>query len=492
MNLLSICKLSVNNIERCNDFVATINYQKDIFLQSLILKNFFLLILFFFILFILLKQLKILKSFNKYILAFISFNFSLFLFLIIIYPSNIPFTDTWQEINYLLNLKTITFFQKSASGHPFYGFRFFHYILYKYFSLNYSVLHIINFIIYFFSCLLLFFYLNKFKNIYLTFIFLLILFSGKWLNILLEPVNIAWTINFILTITFVIILNLRDTYFKYIILSLVLLLAVSNFGGGAALLLYFIIYAYFINRKYKIFALIPILFSVCFIIIFKYSNSTYFDPLGDEINIFNLYDLNFLQLLKNYLGLASSVYFTYLIFIKPLYVLIGLIQNIIILYYIFLDKKNYLEVTKNLVVTNPFLIIGVIGCTIISIIRGDIFEQIRYFSFSIFFQLGFFIFILQNNSKVFFVLKKKLFLFLIIALYFISILGPNTGLHFAISRAAIADKVSKCIILNTKSCNKLIYDLTFYKGIWYNYSDFQNHIDFLKKNKLSFFKYNFL
>ena len=307
MNLLSICKLSVNNIERCNDFVATINYQKDIFLQSLILKNFFLLILFFFILFILLKQLKILKSFNKYILAFISFNFSLFLFLIIIYPSNIPFTDTWQEINYLLNLKTITIFQKSASGHPFYGFRFFHYILYKYFSLNYSVLHIINFIIYFFSCLLLFFYLNKFKNIYLTFIFLLILFSGKWLNILLEPVNIAWTINFILTITFVIILNLRDTYFKYIILSLVLLLAVSNFGGGAALLLYFIIYAYFINRKYKIFALIPILFSVCFIIIFKYSNSTYFDPLGDEINIFNLYDLNFLQLLKNYLGLASSV-----------------------------------------------------------------------------------------------------------------------------------------------------------------------------------------
>ena len=142
MNLLSICKLSVNNIERCNDFVATINYQKDIFLQSLILKNFFLLILFFFNLFILLKQLKILKSFNKYILAFISFNFSLFLFLIIIYPSNIPFTDTWQEINYLLNLKTITFFQKSASGHPFYGFRFFHYILYKYYHMvkNYMIL----------------------------------------------------------------------------------------------------------------------------------------------------------------------------------------------------------------------------------------------------------------------------------------------------------------------------------------------------------------
>jgi hypothetical protein len=487
MNLLSLCILSVNRIERCNDFVANINYQKNIFLQSLSLKNFFLFIFFFFILFIFLKQLKILKSFNKYILTFISLNFSLFLFFIIIYPSNIPFTDTWQEIHYLLNIKTIMFFQKNASGHPFYGFRFFHYILYKYFSLNYSVLHIINFIIYFFSCLLLFFYLNKFKNIYLTIIFLLILFSGKWLNILLEPVNIAWTINFILTITFVVILNLRDTYFKYIILSSVLLLAISNFGGGAALLIYFIIYAYFINTKYKIFALIPILFSVFFLIIFKYVNSTYFDPLSDDINIFNFYNLNFLQLLKNYLGLTSSVYFPYLIFIKPIYVLIGLIQNIIILYYIFLSKKNYLEVIKNLVVTNPFLIIGVIGCAIISIIRGDTFEQIRYFSFSIFFQLGFFIFILENNSKVFFVLKKKLFLFLIISLYFISILGPNTGLHFAILRAAIADKVNKCIILNTNSCDKMIYDLTFYKGIWYNYSDFEKSIDFLKKNKLSLF-----
>jgi hypothetical protein len=132
-------------------------------------------------------------------------------------------------------------------------------------------------------------------------------------------------------------------------------------------------------------------------------------------------------------------------------------------------------------------LIGINLDAIISIIRGDTFEQIRYFSFSIFFQLGFFIFILENNSKVFFVLKKKLFLFLIISLYFISILGPNTGLHFAISRAAIADKVNKCITLNTKSCNKMIYDLTFYKGIWYNYSDFENHIDFLKKNKLSLF-----
>ena len=249
MNLLNICKLSVNNIERCDDLFVNINFQKDIFFQSISLKNFFLLIFINLILFILLKQLKIFKSFNKYILIFLSFNFSLFLLLIIIYPSNIPFTDTWQEVGYLIKYPLKSFIMDNASGHPFLGFRIIHYILYKYFSLNYNLLHIVNFIIYFFACLLFIFYLNKFKNIYLLFIFLLIIFSGKWLNILLEPVNIAWTINFIITISFIIFLNFRDNYFKYIMLTLLLLLAVSNFGAGISLLLYFIMYLYFIKKK---------------------------------------------------------------------------------------------------------------------------------------------------------------------------------------------------------------------------------------------------
>ena len=151
MNLLSLCKLSVNNIERCNDLLISFNFQKNIFLQSISLKNFFLLIFLFLILFFILsKQLKILKNLNKYILIFITSNFSLFLFFIIVYPSNVPFTDTWEEINYLINLEKIIFLMQNASGHPFFGFRFFHYVLYKYFLLNYSILHIINFIIYFY------------------------------------------------------------------------------------------------------------------------------------------------------------------------------------------------------------------------------------------------------------------------------------------------------------------------------------------------------
>ena len=374
----------------------------------------------------------------------------------------------------------------NASGHPFLGFRIIHYILYKYFSLNYNLLHIVNFIIYFFACLLFIFYLNKFKNIYLLFIFLLIIFSGKWLNILLEPVNIAWTINFIITISFIIFLNFRDNYFKYIMLTLLLLLAVSNFGAGISLLLYFIMYLYFIKKKInvKIFLFFPIFLSFIFLILFRYVNLSILNSETIRLDIFNI---NLLKAIKNYLGLSASVYFPYLIFLKPIYILIGLIQNLIILYYIFLNKKKYLDEIKNIVVRNPFLIIGILGCSIISIFRGDAFEQIRYFSFSIFFQLGFFIFIHHQNSKVFLIIKKKLFLFLIAVLYLISIVGPNTGLHFAISRTSIANMVSNCLILHYKDCNKIIYDLTFYKNNWYNYSDFERHINYLKKNKLSLF-----
>jgi hypothetical protein len=269
-------------------------------------------------------------------------------------------------------------------------------------------------------------------------------------------------------------------------LTLLLLLAVSNFGAGISLLLYFTIYLYFIKKKIniKIFLFFPILLSFIFLILFRYGNLSILNSETIRLDIFNI---NLLKAIKNYLGLSASVYFPYLIFLKPIYILIGLIQNLIILYYIFLNKKKYLDEIKNLVVRNPFLIIGILGCSIISIFRGDAFEQIRYFSFSIFFQLGFFIFIHHQNSKIFLIVKKKLFLFLIAVLYLISIVGPNTGLHFAISRTSIANMINNCLILHYKDCNKIIYDLTFHKKNWYNYSDFESHINYLKKNKLSFF-----
>ena len=72
-------------------------------------------------------------------------------------------------------------------------------------------------------------------------------------------------------------------------------------------------------------------------------------------------------------------------------------------------------------------------------------------------------------------------------MYLISIIGPNTGLHFSISRSSVADRIDKCIALNNKECNPMIYDLTFYKGTWFDYSKFEYILNYLKNNKLSLF-----
>jgi hypothetical protein len=487
MNLLTLCQQSVNNIERCTSFLNNISFQKNIFFSSLTLENFFLFIFLFLILFIFLNKITLLKTLNKHVLTFINLNFSLFLFFIIIYPSNIPFTDTWQEIDILINYQKKNLFNENGSGHPFVLFRILHLILIEHFLLNYTIFHVTNFVIYFFSCLFLIFYLNKFRNIYLLLISLLILFSGKWLNILLEPVNIAWTINFFLTISVVIILDLRDNYAKYIILTALLLLSVMNFGGSLALLFYFIIYVIFHDKEYKIkiSLFLPIIVSVFFLIAFQYYNRNSASVATVDISSLSL--INLLKFLKNYLGLSAAVYFPYLTQLKPFYVLVGLVQNIIVLKCIFFNKKNYLEIIKDTVLKNPFLILGIFGCSLISLARGENFEQIRYFSFSILFQLGFFVLIYEYYSKLFSFIKKKIFIFLFISLYLISIIGPNTGLHFSISRASIAERINKCISLNNKDCNQLIYDLTYYGGTWFDYSKFEYILNYIKNNKLSLF-----
>jgi len=487
MDLLKLCQETVNNIYRCTSFLNDISFQKNIFINSLSIKNFFFLTFLLLILFIFLNQIKFLKTLNKHVLTFININFSLFLFFIIIYPSNIPFTDTWREIDIFINYPKKDFFFENASGHPFVLFRILHLILIEYFLLNYTILCVINFIIYFFSCLFLIFYLNKFKNIYLLLISLLILFSGKWLNILLEPVNIVWTINFILIISFIIFLDLRDNYQKYILLILFLLLSMMNFGAGIVLLSYFIIYVLFIDKEYKIklFLFLPVIVSVFFLIAFQYSNIN--NPSVTSVNISNLSYLNLLKFLKNYLGLSAAVYFPYIIQLKPLYLLVGLVQNLIVLKCIFLNKKNYLGIIKDIVLNNPFLVIGIFGCSLISLARGESFEQIRYFSFSIFFQVGFFILIYKYYLELFSFIKKKIFIFLFASLYLISIIGPNTGLHFSISRASVADRIGKCIALNNKDCNQMIYDLTFYKATWFDYLKFEYTLNYLKNSKLSLF-----
>ena len=254
LDLKSLCiKFSNKSVEKCDYYIDNIYTRYDILLNSFNFKN----LLIFLLIFISFNFfLKFFKDLNKYIKIFINLNFCFFLLCIIIFPSNIPFTDTWQEIYYLINETYSNYFIQPAAGHFFFGFRFFHLIIHKYFFLNYTFLHVINFILYFFSCLLLIFYISKFKSNFLLFVCLLIIFSGKWINIFVDPVNIAWTINFFLTVCFVLLIRCKDCFYKYVGISLILLLALINFGSGIVLIVYSITYGFFVrNKKIKSFFL---------------------------------------------------------------------------------------------------------------------------------------------------------------------------------------------------------------------------------------------
>jgi len=489
MDLISLCNFfAVSNL-KCNFYIDKIYTQKYLFIESLNIKNLLIFLLFFIFFFFLLYFLRLFKNINKYILIFVSFNFAFFSSCITIYPSNIPFTDTWVEIYYLIRNDQLIYLFMGSGSHPFLGFRLFHLIIYKYFSLNYSLLHFINFIIYFISFLLLFSYLKKFKNIYLKWIVLLIFFSGKWMNIILEPVNLAWTISFILSIFFALSLNLKEGYLKYLIIFLILLLSALNFGSGIVLLSYLLIYGFFIfgNKKYSyrlFYITTPVLI---YFFVYKFLNEHWQENTSNS-SLSILLDKNLFVIAKDYFGLSSIIFFPYFSISKYISPLIGFLQNMIILTYIFLFNKDFYKATKNIILSNPFLVIGIIGCLLVVIVRGSVFEQIRYSSFSIFFQIGFFIFLYQSYPKIFLFFKKKVFLYFLLISYFISIIGPHTGIHFALSRAAIFNQINLCYKSNIQDCNEVIYHSTLYNGDWLDYNVFLQAMNHLKIYHLSFLK----
>lgn len=489
MDLTSLCNFfAVSNL-KCNFYIDKIYTQKHLFIESLNIKNLLIFLSFFILFFFLLYFLRLFKNINKYILIFVSFNFAFFSSCITIYPSNIPFTDTWLEIYHLINNDQLIYLFMGSGDHSFSGFRLFHLIIYKYFSLNYSFLHFINFIIYFISFLFLFSYLNKFKNIHLTWICLFIFFSGKWMNVILEPVNLVWTINFILSIFFVLSLNLKEGYLKYLIIFLILLLSALNFGAGIVLLSYSLIYGFFIfiNKKYsyKLFYITTPVFIYFFV--YKFLN-VHWQQNTSNTSLSILLDKNLFVIAKDYFGLSSFIFFPYFSFSKYISPFIGFLQNMIILTYIFIFNKDFYKTIKNIILSNPFLFIGIIGCLLVVIVRGSAFEQIRYSSFSIFFQIGFFIFLYQSYPKIFLFFKKKIFLYFVLISYFISIIGPNTGIHFAVSRAAIFNQINSCYKSNKQDCNEVIYHSTLYNSDWFDYDHYLQVMKHLKIYHLSFLK----
>ena len=88
----------------------------------------------------------IFKKEDNYNLIFF-INSVIFFSILILFPINIPFTDTYNELNSLFSNNIINYILlgKSGDGFLFSMFRVLHVVIYKYFNLDYYLIIILNF-----------------------------------------------------------------------------------------------------------------------------------------------------------------------------------------------------------------------------------------------------------------------------------------------------------------------------------------------------------
>ena len=169
----------------------------------------------------------IFKKENNYNFIFL-INSIIFFIILILFPLNIPFTDTYNELNLLFsnNIKDYILSNLSNDGDFLFStFRFLHAVIYKYFNLNYYFIIIFNFLLSILSFYIIKNYLEKIKLHDFIFIFIFFYFSGKWFVVFFEPVNIVWTINFLLILVFIYLKDFKHSFFKFISLTFIYLMS---------------------------------------------------------------------------------------------------------------------------------------------------------------------------------------------------------------------------------------------------------------------------
>ena len=419
-------------------------------------------------------------------------NSIIFFTILILFPINIPFTDIYNELNSLFsnNMKDYILFSEPDSGFLFSTFRVLHVVIYKYFNLNYYLIIIFNFLLSILSFFLIRNYLEKMNLHDFIFIFILIYFSGKWFVVFFEPVNIAWTINLILILVFIYLKDIKHSFFKFISLTFVYLISFINFKAGIVLLSYSIIYGLFLKeRKFKnfIFFVAPV-----FILLYLHKSTNLGRDVIENQSLFvgQILQRDYFALISNFLATHLLVFTPSILPAKIFAAIVVLIQYLYFINYSFFNEKKFLINLRNLILQNPFLIIGIMGCLLINLIRID-YNQSRYFSFSLLFQIGFLIFYLKNNNlnKIKKKIKNKYLIFSFLCIYVLNLFIPHQGFLFAFEKNLINKKVKNCFIdkNNENDCLSEMFYLTFYDEGKISYKYFKDSIFILEKQKLSIF-----
>lgn len=199
---------------------------------------------------------------------------------------------------------------------------------------------------------------------------------------------------------------------------------------------------------------------------------------------------DYFALINNFLATHLLV-FTLSIFPTKIFaIIIVIIQYFYLINLSFFNGKKFLINLRNLILQNPFLIIGIMGCLLINLIRID-YNQSRYFSFSLLFQIGFFIFYLKNNNleKIKKKIKNRYLISSFLCVYVLNLFIPHQGFLFAFEKNLINKKVKNCFIdqNNENDCLSEMFYLTFYDEEKISYKYFKDSIFILEKQKLSIF-----
>jgi len=484
-NLVSFCISFSHKPDKCYYYVSQLTDQLSYGINTIsnhTLEILFIIFLFSFsFFFFYIKKIKYHKIF-----LFIILNFLIIFLSIVIFKNNLPFTDTWYELEDLINNPKKLYILTTVDNFLF-GFRFFHGILLDYFFLNYHLITYLHFIFFFFSFIALILIIIQNRALEYLLLFVLIFFSGKWFNIFYEPVNIVWTINFFLLLLFCYCIHNEKSKKNFFEIFLILTLLIINFKASFAAIVFSVFYGFFIlpNFRERIFFVTAPLFIV---LIANLVIDVNLIAHKEKVNLLNyIPEINIFLILKNFFSMQTIIFFPFLDISKNLSLIFSIIQNIFIIKYL-ISNKIYLK-KKYFFLENPLLVLGSLGCLMTSFVKQDIL-QIRYFSFSLLYQLGFLIFIIKNYAfakKPFIYTSCKYFL---IVTFIINFLFFNQGIHFALSKYTIYAKSLDCFKKEffIENCQNYIYDKTFYGDTAFGRDRFDKLLLFLKKNNLSIFK----
>ena len=362
-------------------------------------------------------------------------------------------------------------------------------VLFDFFFLNYHLITYLHFIFFLFSFILLILIIIQNRSLEHLILFVLMFFTGKWFNIFYEPVNIVWTINFFLLLVFCYYMNSKRSKTNFFKIFLILTFLIINFKASVAVIIFSIFYGLFILSNFRerfFFVITPVFILLTVFLVINLNKISTAEHV--EINLLNYISVfNIFIILKNFFSMQSIIFFPLLDISKNLSFIFSLIQNFLILKYLIDSRTNFK--IKNFFLENPMLILGLIGCLMTSFVKQDII-QIRYFSFSLLYQLGFLIFVIKNYAFSNKQITYMFFKYFLIATFTINLLFFNQGIHFVLSKYTIYEKFSECLSKDSfvENCYNYIYDKTFYADSSFSRDRFDKLLLFLKENNLSIFK----